>query len=135
MTIDGTYGFVFCGTSGLGFGIFNVKAGAVIGRDAAGASYSGKATALPDGRIDLDLSLHVPAGVELVQGTAAQEVAHTRMIKQIMPPLFGDGEPVKVDTAPGPVNVMVKRVPDHFENVASEGLTVQTARQIGYPMR
>ena len=49
MAIDGTYGFVYCGAIGMGFGVFTVAEGQVKGRDYAGGKYSGTAKEGPDG--------------------------------------------------------------------------------------
>ena len=78
--IDGTYGFVYCGVNGIGIGALVVEGGKVQGHDYAGGSYTGTAASLLNG-IDVDLKMVVPAGGELVQGTAAQEIPYERQIK------------------------------------------------------
>lgn len=110
MTINGTYGFVYCGAEDIGIGVFTVKDGSVVGRDYGGATYSGTASENHDGTIAMKLSFNVPAGVGLVQGTAPQELPYTKLIEGIYPPLFGDGTPV--DASQPPVKVMVKRLPE-----------------------
>jgi len=70
MSIDGTYGFVYCGAEDIGIGVFTVTGSSVTGRDFAGGSYVGAAIENPDGTVDLKISFNVPAGVGLVQGTS-----------------------------------------------------------------
>jgi hypothetical protein len=109
MGIDGTYGFVYCGAEDIGIGAFTVKEGNVTGRDFGGGVYHGTAIENLDGTIYLRLSFDVPAGVILVQGTAAQDIPYTKIIEGTYPALFGDGTPV--DASNPPVKVMVKRLP------------------------
>lgn len=129
MQIDGTYGFVYSGANGIGMGVFVVKEGRVVGRD-LGLSYDGTATAHEDGSIELDVTMHVRAGAELVQGTAAQDVPYQRQIKHRFPPGFGDGEPERVKSPPGEIILMVKRIPDEFEEAAISGFTLQIAARL-----
>jgi hypothetical protein len=109
MSIDGTYGFVYCGAEDVGIGVFTVTASSVAGRDVGGGSYVGTATENADGTIDLKLSFNVPAGVGLAQGTAPQELPYIKALEGKYPALFGDGEPVEVSMPP--VKVMVKKLP------------------------
>jgi hypothetical protein len=64
------------------------------------------------GWITLDIQLTIPAGTTLVQGTAVQDVPHTRSVHAFLPPGFGDGHPQQIQAAPGVVTIMVKRVPE-----------------------
>ena len=41
MSLDGAYGFVYCGAVDLGIGAFIVENGAIRGRDSGGLTYSG----------------------------------------------------------------------------------------------
>ena len=130
MGIDGTYGFVYCGNRGLGIGVFLVEGQRIEGRDFAGCSYMG--TAVPDEKsnIQLDVQMQIPAGVELAQGTASQDLPHTRHIHWTFPPAFGDGEPQMVEFA-GPVTVIVKRIPDVNAAIAKNGFTPKTTARLG----
>jgi hypothetical protein len=128
MAIDGTYGFVYCGVNGLGVGVFTVTNQRFEGSDYGGIRYSGTAKENPDGTIALEIKFDVPAGAELVQGTAAQDVPHGRQIKAILPPNFGDGRPQEIPSPPGAVTVMVKRVPDAFAPAAMAGFTLEIAK-------
>ena len=54
MSIDGTYGDVYCGNRGLGIGVFLIEGQRIEGRDFAGGSYKG--TAVQDGNAWLGFS-------------------------------------------------------------------------------
>jgi hypothetical protein len=126
MALDGTYGFVCCGAHGLGVGVFNIKGGNVVGSDYGGGRYHGTATEdAASGEITLDITFDVLPGMPLVQGTAAQEVHYSRHIKQTLPRDFGDGAPINIESPPGTVTAMVKRVPDEWEPAAFQGFTFQ----------
>jgi hypothetical protein len=124
MALDGTYGFVYCGDIGLGLGVFTVTGGEVKGRDYAGGKYSGTAKEGPDGTITLALAFEVQPGIRLVQGTAPQDLPHTRQISTRLPPGFGDGEPKEIEVPPGVVTLMIKRIGEEYAPVATEGITV-----------
>ena len=74
MALKGTYGFAYSGTNGMGIGVLEItNDGTVVGRDLGGGRYGGKAVEEPNtGEIRLQLILYAPAGMDLVQGTAAQ---------------------------------------------------------------
>ncbi len=128
MSCDGTYGFVYCGSTGLGVGVFTVQSGAVIGCDSGQVTYRGTATDHPDGSITLSLIMRIPQGTPLVTGTSPQEVVHQRQVEHRFPPGFGHGEPEKIFTAPaGPLTVMVKRIPDEFASAAAQGISLASA--------
>ena len=126
MSIDGTYGFVYCGNRGLGIGVFLVEGQRVEGRDFAGGRYMGTAVQDGKGNIQLDVQMQVPAGVEI----ASQDLPHTRHIHWTFPPAFGDGEPQMVEFA-GPVTVMVQRIPDENAAIVKNGFTPQTTARLG----
>ena len=130
MSMDGTYGFVYCGNRGVGIGVFSINGGHIEGRDFAGSSYEGTAVQDGDGNIVLDVQMQVPAGVILAQGTAPQAFPHTRQVSWTFPPAFGDGEPRMVEFA-GPVTVMVKRIPDENAAIVRNGFTPQTTARLG----
>jgi hypothetical protein len=130
MGIDGTYGFVYCGNQGLGIGLFLVEGQRVEGRDFAGGRYHGSVIQDENGNIHLDVKMLVPEGVVLAQGTAPQDLPHTRQIRWTFPPAFGDGKPQEVDFV-GPVTVMVKRIPDQNAAIVKHGFTPQTTARLG----
>jgi hypothetical protein len=109
VSIDGVYGFVYCGAVDLGIGAFIIENGNVRGRDYGGLNYSGTAVENPDETITLKVVYHVPAGGILVQGVTPQEVPYDKIIEQNFPRLFNDGRPVS--TASPPVTVMIRRLP------------------------
>jgi len=115
MVADGIYGFVYTADTGVGIGAFKLSGGKLVGSDGA-IGYDGIVTEDPGtGRLKLDLKMHVPAGVSLVQGTSPQSEPYTKHVSVETPPNFGGGEPVKMILAPGPVTVMFKRVSDDYE--------------------
>ena len=66
-----------------------------------------------------------PAGDRgLVQGTAPQDLPHTRQISTQLPPGFGDGAPQEIEVPPGVVTLMIKRIGEEYAPVATEGITV-----------
>ena len=109
MSLDGAYGFVYCGAVDLGIGAFIVDKGTVRGRDYGGLSYSGTVQENADQTITVKIVYRVPAGAVLVQGVAPQDVPYDKEIEQTFPPLFGGGKPFKA--ALPPVTVMVRRLP------------------------
>ena len=87
MGIEGTYGFVYCGNRGLGIGVFLVEGQRIEGRDFAGGRYMGTAVQDGKGNIQLDVQMQLPA--LMAQGTAKQDLPHTRHIHWMFPPAFG----------------------------------------------
>ena len=130
MSIDGTYGFVYCGNRGVGIGVLLVNGNRVEGRDFAGSSYSGTAVEDGSGNIKLDLKMQVPPGVVVVSGTAPQDLPHTRQISYTFPPAFGDGKPQEIDFV-GSVTVMMKRIPDVNAAIVKDGFTRETQARLG----
>ena len=130
MSIDGTYGFVYAGAIGLGFGCFKVTSGAARGWDMMGGRIVGTAKENEDGTISFDVVLHVRANVVLVQGTAPQELPHERRIAGTFPRRFGDGTPVSLYTGPGPLTVMFKQVPAEVATALEEKGATLTLRPL-----
>jgi hypothetical protein len=111
MASNGTYGVVYCGTDGLGVGVFNLKDGVIVGADYVGGRYHATATEnAASGEIELDLSFEVPADVVLVQGTAPQDAPHSRRFALTLPADFGDGTPVELESR-APPNIARKTSP------------------------
>ena len=131
MALDGTYGFVYCGTAGVGVGIFNLTGDQIIGCDYGGGRYTGTAIEDSTGSITVDATVHIAPAVLLVQGAAAHDISYSRRLRHLFPPLFGDGSPQQIDVSPGTVTVMVKRIADEFHDAAVDGFTLQTARRLG----
>ena len=125
MALDGTYGFVYSGANGLGVGLFTLKGEEFRGVDFGGGRYRGSAHENPDGTIDIDISFDVKPGMQLVQGTAEQEVTYRRSIKQTLPRGFGDGAPLTIISPPGTLYVMIKQVPDEWKPGVDLGISVR----------
>jgi hypothetical protein len=120
MSIEGAYGFVFCGAVDLGIGAFIIENGAVRGIDSGGVTYSGSVEENTDGTITLKVKFRVPVGGALVQGVTPQDIPYDKVIEQVFPPLFGDGQPV-ITSAP-PVTIMVRMLPPESGLLAALGL-------------
>jgi hypothetical protein len=133
MAIDGTYGFVYCGSSGLGVGVFCVRGDRFEGLDYAGGRYEGTAVEDQHGNIHLRLTFEGPAGMGLVPGTTLQNAPLKRELRQIMPRDFGDGRPIEIISRSRTVTVMVKRIPDEFASAATQGLSIQIAQRLNTP--
>ena len=131
MSLDGTYGFAYCGTAGLGVGVFNLYGDQIIGCDYGGGRYTGTAIKDTTGNITVDATVHLAPIVLLVQGTDARDPAYSRVLRHVFPPLFGDGSPQQIDVPSGQVTVMVRRIADEFHDAAVNGFTLQTARRLG----
>ena len=101
----------------MGIGWFRVTAdGKFLGGDSGGAIYRGTATEDKDGRITLDLTMELPAGSTLVEGSSPQDLPHQRGLHARLPPLFGDGSPQEMQGgAGGTVTIMVKRMRDDYQ--------------------
>jgi hypothetical protein len=125
MALDGTYGFLYSGAISLGFGVFNIKGGKVVGSDYAGGRYHGTATEGANGKIAVDITFEVAPGLPLVQGTSPQELPYSRRIQETFPPGFGDGAPLTFESPPGNITTMIKRIPDGFEPAALYGFTLK----------
>lgn len=110
MSIDGTYGFVYCGTIDVGFGVFTVRNGRVRGADCGRGHYTGTITEDEKGNITVHYSFDVTPGMTLVQGVAQQDLPYRKDLTDTFPPLFGDGKPVPASQPP--VTVMIRRLPE-----------------------
>ena len=122
--IDGTYGFVYSGLNGLGFGVFTILGEKFEGVDFVGNRYTGTAREQHHGTISISIDFDVKSGIALVQGTAAQQLPYRRHIEHEMPAGFGNGRPVEMPVPPGSLTVMVKRIPDDWARALSEGVSV-----------
>jgi len=109
MSIDGTYGFVYCGANDIGFGVFTVQDGRVSGTDCGHGRYTGTATEDAQGNIVVEYSFEVPPGSTLVQGVTPQDISYKKTVTDTFPPLFGDGRPVPASKPP--VTMMVRKLP------------------------
>jgi hypothetical protein len=70
--MNGTYGFAYSGSIGIGIGVFRIDGNDLIGADVMGGTYRGTASKDPTtGEITVSFGMFVPAGVFLVQGHIA----------------------------------------------------------------
>ena len=122
-----TYGFVYSGAIGIGFGVFTITDGVVAGQDFAGGTYEGHAGQHVDG-IRLSLQMRVEPGTVLVTGTAPQDLPHVRRIEHTFPAEFGNGAPQRLETDFGVMHVMIQRIADEFGDVVSQGFRVALGR-------
>jgi len=109
--IDGTYGFVYSGLNGLGFGVFTILGEKFEGVDFVGNRYTGTAREQHHGTISISIDFDVKPGIALVQGTAAQQLPYRRHIEHEMPAGFGNGRPVEMPVPPGSLTVMSSGFP------------------------
>jgi hypothetical protein len=119
-SIDGAWGFVYCGAVDVGIGAFIVESGKVRGVDYGGLTYSGTVQENPEGTITTKVTYRVPAGSRLVQGVTPMDVPYDKVIEQTFPPRFGDGKPI--ETAMPPVTIMVRPVPPESGLLEALGL-------------
>jgi hypothetical protein len=120
--MNGTYGFVFSGPTGVGIGVFRITDTKLVGTDLVGVRYRGEA--IEDaGGITLSVDMTVPQGVFLVQGVAPQDLPYTRSFSTRTPPDFGDGKPFDVYIPPSNVTLMVRRISDDWASHA-DGVSV-----------
>jgi hypothetical protein len=106
----GIYLMTYRGAAGWGQGLIVLRAGKVTGADAAGGLYDGTYDTQPKG-MTFDLTLTVPPGVVLVQGTQPQPTTYAVPFKAFIPyEAIEKEQPVLVSLPPGPVNAIVKRL-------------------------
>ncbi len=106
----GIYLMTYRGAVGWGQGLLVLHQGRVTGADAQGGLYDGTFADQPDD-IFLDLTMTVPPGVVLVQGSQPQPITYTVPFRANIPKQSIEQElPVLVSLPPGPVNVIVKRL-------------------------
>jgi hypothetical protein len=112
MSIDGVWGFVYWGESGIGVGAIVVKDGKFHGTDSL-VKYRGTITEDPaSGQIQIKVEMDIPAGVWLVGGAGAMDVAHKRTQSFELPPRFGQLTPVEIPIRPGKVMGVFNQLPD-----------------------
>jgi hypothetical protein len=108
--LDGIYSITFRGRADWGMGLLILQNGVITGADAAGALYDGSYQERgPD--VDVKLTLTVPPGVTLVQGTAPQPKQYSVSSQTTLPiRAMLEGKPILMDLPPGPVNVIFRRL-------------------------
>jgi hypothetical protein len=108
--VNGIYALTFRGASGVGMGLLELRNGIAAGADATGATYDGTYEETEQD-IRLDLSMTVPAGVALVQGTLPRPMQYSVPFHATIPKTaIETSAPILVELPPGPVNVIVRRL-------------------------
>jgi hypothetical protein len=110
MIVDGIYSVVFRGVQDWGLGMLLFSNGQIVGADSGGALYDGTFKVAGD-NILASVTMTVPPGVVLVQGTAAQPTEYVVPMDVNVPAKsFLAGHPVLIQMPPGPVNAIFKRL-------------------------
>jgi hypothetical protein len=113
--MNGTYSFVYSGFDGVGLGVFHLRDSVLVGCDLGGCRYRGVfAKDEATGEIEMSLEQTVRPGVSLVQGTSPQDIPYTKSLSGRLPAEFDNGRPIELLLPPGPVTVMIHRVPDDW---------------------
>jgi hypothetical protein len=114
--MNGTYGFVYSGSRGVGLGVFTIRQSVLVGSDTGGAIYNGNVVQdMATGEITISFEMFVPAGTLLIQGTSEQDFNYTKTSLSVtLRRDFDDGEPLKVYIPPGYVNLMIRQIPDDW---------------------
>jgi hypothetical protein len=107
---EGIYAINFRGEVGWAMGLLELRDGIVAGADVSGVTYDGTYSETEQD-IRLDLTLKVPPGVSLVQGTIVQPAEYSIRFQATIPKhAIETNQPVLLDLPPGPVNVIVRRL-------------------------
>ena len=108
--VDGIYEITFRGAADWGMGILILKDETITGADVGGALYDGTYSD-QGGDILVQITLKVPPGVTLVQGTPPQPQEYSFDINTtISKQTLDDRQAVTIDLPPGPVNVIFNRL-------------------------
>lgn len=91
-------------------GLLILQRGVVTGADVGGGQYDGTYHE-ENSSIAIDITLTVPPGVTLVQGTPAQPTTYTIPVVALLPiSVLDSNELVTLDMPNGPVNVIFQRL-------------------------
>ena len=105
--------------------MFSIKDGSVWGGDIGGITYEGSVRwPGPGSPVDASLSMTIPAGLSMVQGTAPQDISQRREFDTQLPEDFAEGNPFQLMIPPGPVWIAARRIPE-------EGVDVDRLPEIG----
>ena len=108
--VEGFYAITFRGYSDWGTGMLVLFNGIVAGADIGGVTYDGFYTS-NDEAIEIALTLTVPPGTHLVQGIPAQSHQYSfKLETKIDLRTWSLQQPILIQTAYGPVNVLFKKV-------------------------
>lgn len=108
MAVDGIYSITFRGAADWGMGLLVLQNNTITGADVAGGIYDGNFTETADA-IEATISLTVPPGVMLVQGTVpSPEVQEIPFSASIPKEAIEKQAPVLIQMPVGPVNIIFK---------------------------
>lgn len=108
--VNGIYSMTFRGAAGWGMGLLELRDGVAAGAGAEGATFDGTYEETEED-IRLNLCMTVPPGVTLVQGTQPKPVQYSVPFNATIPKLaINTSTPILVELAPGPVNIIVRRL-------------------------
>jgi hypothetical protein len=104
--IDGIYSITFRGRDDWGMGMLILQKGSILGADSGGAQFDGQYFERGP-VVDVKMTMTVPPGATLVQGTKPQPFAYTIPVEIAVPTTaFANRQPVLMQLPPGPVNVI-----------------------------
>ncbi len=108
--IEGIYQITFRGAADWGMGLLIIKDGTITGADVGGVLYDGTYSEKDD-TVAMTMSLTVPAGATLVQGTpprtTEQKVDFTASLSKAA---VESKQPILLNLPPGPVYVILNRL-------------------------
>jgi len=107
---DGIYSIHFRGAADWGIGMLVLERGRITGADALGALYDGTYI-VAGSEIEAWMTITVPPGVKLVQGTPAQPKSYQFQTNLRVPVnAIQTQQPVLMELPPGPVNMIFRRL-------------------------
>lgn len=102
--MDGIYSITFRGAVGWGIGMLVFRKGILTGADASGICYDGHYRDLGS-VVDFNITMIVPPGVTLVQGTAARPDTYTISFNARIPKTdIDESRTILLELPQGPVN-------------------------------
>ena len=104
--MDGIYSITFRGAVDWGIGMLVLRKGIVTGADAAGVYYDGHYRD-SGSAVEFNITMTVPPGVTLVQGTAARsDVYRTSFNASILKTDIAESRTIELELPQGPVNAI-----------------------------
>lgn len=108
--MDGIYSVTFRGTVGWGIGMLVLRKGKVTGADVGGIRYDGVYRD-SGSMVDFDITMVVPPGATLVQGTPAHPDEYTiSFAARISKADIAESQTVLLDLPQGPVNSIFRKL-------------------------
>ena len=108
--LDGIYSITFRGAVDWGMGMLILRKGLVTGSDFGGVRYDGRYRDLGSA-VEINLTMTVPPGATLVEGSPASPTAYTVPVNVTIPiTAIDSSQPVLLQLPQGPVNVIFRRL-------------------------